>query len=219
MKNSSGFAAVIALSALTASASLASQQTDIIAKATTTAQHMKSDPAFGPARNMMDRARGVLIIPALIKAGFIIGAEGGDGVLMAKTPSGTWSQPAFYRMEAASFGLQAGLEKAEIVMLLMNDKALNAVQAANFKLGAGAGLTVATLSGGAAAMTGDIVVWTSATGAYGGLTLNGSAIKPRYDWNNAFYGPQWSVPDILANRVQNNGAGALVAAVNTAGSG
>jgi lipid-binding SYLF domain-containing protein len=181
---------------------------------------MKGDPAFGSARNMLNQARGLLIIPRLVKAGFIFGAEGGDGVLVGKTATG-WSDPAFYRMSAASFGLQAGLEKAEIVMLIMNDKALNAVENGDFKLGAGAGLTVATLSGGAAVgnLVGDIIVWTSATGAYGGLTLNGFSIKPRYDWNRKFYGRPVGVPDIIAGNVQNPNASQLRATLDTVGSG
>src|SRR5262249_38881599 len=101
----------------------------------------------------------------------------------------------------------------------MNYKAMNALQSANFKMGASGGLTVANLSGGAQALTGDIIVWTSATGAYGGLTLNGSAIKPRYEWNKAFYGPQWSVQDILAGRVQKQDTNALRAELATIQSG
>jgi lipid-binding SYLF domain-containing protein len=204
MKQLAGLGAAIAFSALlaTSSVAFASNPSEILTKATVTAEHMKSDPAFGAARSMVDRARGMLIVPNLTKGGFIFGAEGGDGVLVAKTATG-WSEPAFYGMGSASFGLQAGLEKAEIVMLIMSDKAMSALQTGSFKVGAGAGLTVATLSGGAEAATGDIVVWTSATGAYGGLTLNGSSIKPHDDWNKSFYGRPVTVQEILAGKVQN----------------
>ena len=220
MKNWSGFGPVLFALLATASAAFASQQTNTLAQATLTAQHMKTDPAFGSARNMLSQARGVLIIPRLVKAGFIFGAESGDGVLVGKTPTG-WSDPAFFSMSSASFGLQLGLEKAEIVMLIMNDKALNAVQNGDFKFGAGAGLTVATLSGGAAAgnLAGDILVWTSGTGAYGGLTLNGSSIRPRYDWNTEFYGRPVGIPDILVGNVQNPNSNQLQAALNTLGRG
>jgi lipid-binding SYLF domain-containing protein len=105
--------------------------------------------------------------------------------------------------------LQIGLEKAEIVLLLMSDRALRAVERAQFKFGAGAGLTVVTLSGGAEGATapnlsGDIVVWTSATGAYGGLTLNGTVIKSRDETDETFYNrPGVKVPEILSGRVHN----------------
>jgi lipid-binding SYLF domain-containing protein len=179
-----------------------SDQTDLLNRATTTAQHMKQDPAFGAARNMLANAKGVLIVPSLVKGGFIFGAEGGSGVLSAKNGD-TWSAPAFYTLSSASFGLQIGLERAEVVMLLMSDRALNQVKAGNFKLGAGGGITVVNLSSGAAAATGDVVVWTSGSGAYAGLTLNGSIVNPREDWNRAFYGRPITVTEILANQASN----------------
>jgi lipid-binding SYLF domain-containing protein len=179
-----------------------SDQINLLNRATTTAQHMKSDPAFGQARSMMAYAKGVLIVPSLVKGGFIFGAEGGSGVLLAKNGN-NWSQPAFYTLSSGSFGLQIGLEQAEVVMILMTDQALNQVKSGDFKVGAGGGITVVTLSSGAAAATGDVVLWQSGTGVYGGLTLNGSVVKPRDEWNTAFYGRPTPVADILANKVSN----------------
>ena len=179
-----------------------SDQTDLLTRATATAERMKQDPAFRAARNMLANAKGVLIVPSLVRGGFIFGAEGGSGVLSAKNGD-TWSAPAFYTLSSASFGLQIGLERAEVVMLLMTDRALDQVKGGNFKLGAGGGITVVTLSSGVSAATGDVVLWTSGTGAYGGLTLNGSVINPRADWNRTFYGRPITVTEILANQATN----------------
>jgi lipid-binding SYLF domain-containing protein len=211
-----GFAAAAALCvslAVPAMAASASDQVDLLRRATRTAEHMNRDPAFDQARRMLHHARAVLIVPSLVKGGFIFGGEGGNGVLLARTGRG-WSNPAFYSFGGASFGFQIGLEQAEIVLLIMSDRALRAVERAQFKFGAGAGLTVVTLSGGAEGATapnlsGDIVVWTSATGAYGGLTLNGSIINPREEWNEDFYGRPVRVPEILSGRVRNPQANAL----------
>ena len=129
---------------------------------------------------MMDGARAVYIVPKLVKGGFIFGAEGGDGVLVRRTAHG-WGEPKFYGMGSASFGLQAGLEQAELVFIINSGRALSGIEHGNFKLGAGAGITVVNLSSGAEGATtahgGDIVVWTSGTGAYAGLTFNGTVIK------------------------------------------
>ena len=163
---------------------------------------MKADPAFGQARNMIANAKGVLIVPSLVKGGFIFGAEGGSGVLLAKNGS-NWSAPAFYTLTSGSFGLQIGLEQAEVVMILMTDRAIDQVKNGDFKVGAGGAITVVTLSSGAQAATGDVVLWQSGTGAYGGVTLNGSVVKPRDEWNTAFYGRPTPVGDILANKVSN----------------
>jgi lipid-binding SYLF domain-containing protein len=199
-----------------AGASAAPQHSDqsiLIDQAERTVEHMRTDPAFSPARNMLGKARAVLIVPSLVKGGFIFGAEGGNGVLLSRTGE-RWSAPAFYTLGSASFGLQVGLEKAEIAMIVMSDRALKAIEDGNVKLGAGGGLTVATLSGGAEAatpanLTGDLVIWTSATGLYGGLTLNGSVIQPREEWNEKFYGHPVSVQAILTDQVRNGEANAL----------
>jgi len=166
----------------------AADKAQLLRDASRTVDHLRSDPAFGAARNMLRDARAVYIVPKLIKGGFIFGAEGGAGVLLHRTAKG-WSSPRFYDMGSASFGFQIGLEQAELVFVINSDRALRGIEAGNFKIGAGAGITVVTLSSGAEGATtsrgGDIVVWTSATGAYGGLTLNGTVIKGDDEMNAA----------------------------------
>jgi lipid-binding SYLF domain-containing protein len=192
----------------------ASDQTELVDHATATAHHLKTDPAFAPAHDQLSHAKAILIVPNLVKGGFIFGAEGGNGVLLERTGTHGWSAPAFYTIGSGSFGLQAGLEKAEIVLLIMSDRALKGIEQGDVKLGAGAGITVVTLSGGAEAATpanlaGDIVVWTSATGLYGGLTLNGSVVKDHKEWNDAFYGKPVTESDILRGKVRSPAAHAL----------
>jgi SH3 domain-containing YSC84-like protein 1 len=181
------FADATALSALIfAAPAQASDKGELLHDANTTVNALKHDPAFGTARTMLQNARAVYIVPKLVKGGFIFGAEGGDGVLLRRTGHG-WSTPRFYGMGSASFGLQAGLEQAELVFIINSDQALAGIEHGNFKLGAGAGLTVVNLSSGAEGATtahgGDIVVWTSGSGAYAGLTFNGSVISPDKDMN------------------------------------
>jgi lipid-binding SYLF domain-containing protein len=90
-------------------------------------------------------------------------------------------------MGSASFGLQAGLQQAQLVFIINSDRALSGIEHGNFKLGAGAGITVVNLSSGAEGATtahgGDMVVWTSGSGAYAGLTFNGTVIRPDKDMN------------------------------------
>jgi lipid-binding SYLF domain-containing protein len=185
------------------------EQTNLLTRAATTIEHMKVDPGFGPAQSRLSEAKALFVLPSLVKGGFIFGAEGGNGVLMANN-NGTWSDPAFYTMGSASFGLQAGLEQTEVVMLIMSDRALQSITRGQFKFGADAGLTVVSLSAGVGAATpanlsGDILIWTSGKGLYGGLTLNGSVINSRDEWNTAFYGRPVAVADILSGRVKSSG--------------
>jgi lipid-binding SYLF domain-containing protein len=172
--------------AFSAAPAAAAEKGELLHDANVTVNHLKHDPAFAQAARMIDGARAVYIVPHLVKGGFIFGAEGGDGVLLRRTKMG-WGTPRFYDMGSASFGLQIGLEKAELVFIINSEAALRGIEKGETKLGAGAGLTVVNLSSGAEGATtthgGDIVVWTSGTGAYGGLTFNGSVIKEDKDMN------------------------------------
>ena len=159
---------------------------EVLRDANRTVNHLRTDPAFGTARTMLQGAEAIYIVPKLIKGGFIFGAEGGEGVLLHRTGHG-WSTPRFYDMGSASFGLQIGLEKAELVFIINSKRALRGIEKGELKLGAGAGITVVTLSSAAEGATtthgGDMVVWASGTGAYGGLTFNGTVIKQDKDEN------------------------------------
>ncbi len=187
-RTSLGLASAFALAALTAPAwaDVASEKAELLRHANQTVSHLRSDNAFSTARTMLQGAEAVYIVPRLVKGGFIFGAEGGDGVLLKREGHG-WSVPRFYGMGSASFGLQAGLQQAELVFIINSKRALRGIEKGEVKLGAGAGLTVVTLSGGAEGATtahgGDIVVWTSGTGAYAGLTFNGTVIKQDKEMN------------------------------------
>ncbi|MEJ0028126.1 MAG: lipid-binding SYLF domain-containing protein [Rhizomicrobium sp.] len=198
--------AAFATALLGASAAQASDETELLSRANRTVSHFRSDPAFAQAARMIHGARAVLIVPRLVKGGFIFGAEGGEGVLL-KRSGRTWSSPAFFSLASASFGLQIGLQQAELVMIIMTERGLRGIQQGEAKLGAGAGLTVVTLSSAAEGATtvrgGDIIVWSSGTGAYGGLTFNGSIVKANDDSNRDFYGRNATVSGILANRFTN----------------
>lgn len=181
----------------------ASEEQNLVDEARITLDHLKHDKEFGNAQQLLHRARAVLVIPNLVKAGFFLGGEGGDGVMLARSARGTWTDPAFYTMASASFGLQIGIQSAEVVMLIMTDKALNALEQDQFKFGAQASLAVVTLGSSAQAATStaldsaDIIVWASASGAYAGLTLEGSLVKPRDSYNEAYYGRPIAVKEIL----------------------
>ena len=179
-------ASALAVTLIALPAHAESDKAELLHDANRTVNDLKHDPAFATAARMMDGARAVYIVPKLVKGGFIFGAEGGDGVLVRRTAHG-WGEPKFYGMGSASFGLQAGLEQAELIFIVNSDRALAGIEHGNFKLGAGAGITVVNLSSGAEGATtvrgGDLVVWTSGSGAYAGISFNGSVIKADEDMN------------------------------------
>ena len=168
---------------------------------------LRHDKSFGNAAHLIREAKAVFIVPKLLKGGFIVGGEGGDGVLMVHQKGG-WSNPAFYVIGAASFGLQAGLQQSELIMLIMTQKGLDGVLRDEFKLGAQAGISVVTLGSGVEGAIGgaslpDVVVWSSSTGLYGGLTVDGSVIRGEPNRDKEFYGRPVTSRDVLFGSFEN----------------
>jgi len=177
------------------------EQADLVRRANQTLAEAQRDPQFGTAPELFQRAKAIMVVPQLVKGGFFIGGEGGDGILVAHHGKG-WSNPAFYAMGALSFGLQAGIEVSEVILFVMSDRALQAWMQDEVKLGVQAGLTVLVIGSSAAAATTtnanvDVIAWAKSKGAYAGITLEGSIIKPRPEWNAAYYGRAMSPGEIL----------------------
>lgn len=197
-----GGAALFAVTAALAPAANAqTSQQVVVDGARKVLADLKKDKAFGNAAQLMRQAKAVFIVPKLIKGGFFVGGEGGNGVIMVQRHGG-WSAPGFYAIGAASFGLQAGLEQSEMIMLIMTQKGLEGVLRDNFKIGAQAGISVITLGSGVEGAIGgaslpDVVVWSSSTGLYGGLTVDGSVIRAEPNQDAAFYGRPVTAHDVL----------------------
>lgn len=197
-------AAVLALGLGAAPARAATDEQATVDHAVGTLQDLRRDKAFGNARDLLHRARAVMIAPRLFKAGFFVGGEGGQAVLMTRGAAG-WSGPAFYTIASASFGLQIGAQTSEMVMFVMNDRALNALLSDKVKLGANAGIAVATLGSTVEGATttaagADIVVWASSSGAYAGISLDGSLVSANTDADRAYYGSAVNSRSIVSGR-------------------
>jgi lipid-binding SYLF domain-containing protein len=157
-----------------------------------------------------------MIVPVLVKAGLIFGASGGHGVLLVrgKKKGDGWSYPAFNFTGSVTFGLQIGAEAAQVVLMIMSDRGINAMLSTEFKLGADISVAVGPVGAGAQAATTDVLAFSMAKGLFGGLTVEGAVIKPSGDWNSAYYGKPVDMGDIVIRRkAKNAGADALRAAL------
>lgn len=96
----------------------------------------------------MQKAKAVIIFPKVLKGGLGFGAEGGNGVILAKAPNGQWSYPSFYTMVGGSAGLQIGAQASEMVVLIMTDKALVATLKNRIRLGGELNAAVGTEGAG-----------------------------------------------------------------------
>jgi lipid-binding SYLF domain-containing protein len=178
-------------------------QQKLVNAAQASVERLRTDPNYdshwGP---LLQSARAVLIVPNLVKAGFILGGEYGMGVMLLRRADGNWSSPAFYTVTAGSFGIQAGFQDAEVMFAVMSERALQAIMANSLKFGADLGLAIMVLGGGMEAATttnfgADIYAFSRAVGLFGGGSLEGAVIKPRSTWNAAYYGRTLTPEDIL----------------------
>lgn len=156
-------------------------------------------------QNNVSKAKGIFILPRMLRGGFIFGGAGGSGALLAQNPeTGKWSYPAFYTMGSVSFGLQIGADATEIILLVMTDKGMEAMLSKEFKLGGDVTLAAGPLGRSAKAQTADILAYGRSKGAFAGLAIDGAVIAPRYEWNNTYYGKEVLLVDILINQTVSN---------------
>lgn len=199
----------------------ASDAQQLVQRATMTIQGFASDKVTGKAvRDLLKTAKGVYIAPEVLRGAFIVGVSGGSGVLLTRGEGGKWNGPAFYTIGEASFGLQAGGDKSEVVLLVMTDRGVTSMLSSSMKLGADASVAAGPVGTGAEASTAnvsaDILSFTRSKGLYGGVSLEGAVVKKREGLNEAYYGKKDVTPtDILVKgSPSNNKAADLKKSVN-----
>jgi lipid-binding SYLF domain-containing protein len=182
------------------------EQQGTVDKALVTFRNFMADKEMEWFQKNLKDAKALLIVPNLLKAGFVLGGSGGSGVLVGRDANtGNWSQPAFYTVGSVTFGLQIGGEAAEVIMMIRTQKALDALYTTEFKLGGDASVSAGPKGVGAKAnVTTDVVSFAKSKGAFAGLNLEGSVLKVSGDSNKAYYGKAVSPVDIIVKNVASN---------------
>jgi lipid-binding SYLF domain-containing protein len=201
-------------------ASAQSEEQKLVNKADTTLSNFLRDPQMTWLQQNIGRAKAVLIAPEIVKAGFIFGGSGGRAVLVAKEGA-KWHGPSFYTLATASVGFQAGVSVSEIVTLVMTEKGMNSMLAANFKIGGDASVAAGPVGAGAKSdITADLIAFSRAKGVYGGVNVDGTLVNLSDDWNRAYYGkPVQPVDILIKGAVSNKGAAKLLGDVAKASGG
>jgi lipid-binding SYLF domain-containing protein len=212
--------AAVGVSLIAAPAQAQNEQQQLVDKAQATLNNFLRDPEMSWLQKNIGKARGVLIAPEVVKAGFIVGGSGGRAVLIAHDMgSNKWRGPVFYTLATASVGFQAGVAASENITLVMTEKGLNSLLATSVKLGGDASVAAGPVGAGAASdVTTDFVAFARSKGVYGGLNLDGTVITANGDWNKAYYGKAVLAPDVLVRgTVQNPKANNLINTVAKGG--
>ena len=191
----------------------------LVDKALITFNGFMNDQNYSWLHSNLKKAKGVIIFPQVLKAGFILGGSGGTGVLLAPDKNGTWSEPAFFTISSLNFGFLAGAQAAEVVITIMKESTRDSLYTTSLKLGTGAA-SIAVGPVGAETtgnITASMLSFAKAKGLYAGLNLQGSVMTVRAQMNKAYYGKEVSpVQIIVEKKAQNEGSAKLRSALTKA---
>ena len=156
-------------------------------------------------QDLIDKARCVVVMPSVLKAAFVVGGSYGRGAMVCRTGknfAGPWGAPAMYALEGGSIGLQIGGEATDFVFLVMNDRGASSLLHTKVKLGADASAAAGPKGRSASAetdayMRAEILSYSRARGAFAGISLDGSTLRPDEDANRRLYGNSTSAAKII----------------------
>jgi lipid-binding SYLF domain-containing protein len=179
-------------------------------------------PDKGIPEEVLTGAKCIVVVPDLIKGGFILGGKHGRGVASCRTPEG-WSAPAFVSVGGGSWGLQIGIEGVDLVMLVMNDRGLQHLLSSKFELTGEGSVAAGPVGRHASAgtdwkMNTEMLTYSRSKGVFAGLTLEGAVVEQDNDSTHAIYGKDMSFRSILSGKASTPAsADAFVKAVSDAG--
>jgi len=177
---------------------------DRLSAAAEVIQDMTHEGDKGIPQDLMNRARCVVVVPNMKKAGFVFGAQYGRGFAVCRRAGGVgWSAPAAIRMEGGSFGLQIGGSESDAIILVMNEKGMNRLLTDKFTLGGDATVSAGPVGRDASAqtdagLTAEMLSYSRSRGIFAGITLNGSTLRPDKEADHELYGHDVTNREILA---------------------
>lgn len=164
-------------------------------------------PDKGIPRDLLEKAKCIVIIPGVKKAGFVVGGQYGKGVETCRQSGARgWTAPSTVRVEGGSIGAQIGGGETDLVMVVMNDKGAERLMKDSFTVGGEGAVMAGPVGRDASAntdamMTAEILSYSRSRGAFAGVTLNGSTLRVDNDDNTKIYGHPVNHQDILNGKV------------------
>ncbi len=156
-------------------------------------QQIQSIPESAIPDRLLDEAKAIVVVPDTIKAGFMLGGRRGLGMMSVKSPDGTWSNPVFVNLAGASFGLQAGVQSADVILVFRSERGVDSIVNGKITLGADAGIAAGPVGRNASAATdgelkAEIWSWSRARGLFAGGALDGAVLSIDNGANRTAYG-------------------------------
>jgi lipid-binding SYLF domain-containing protein len=167
---------------------------EIVREAHQVLQEIMAIPAKQVPMSLLAQARGVAIVPNVIKIGFVAGVRRGHGVVLVRNPQGEWSLPQFITLTGGSVGWQAGVQGSDIVLVFMTDRSIEGLLNGKFTIGADVAAAAGPVGRNAAAATdgrlkAEILSYSRSRGLFAGLAIDGSVIESDAASQVSYYGP------------------------------
>src|SRR3954463_585257 len=226
MKSTIKMMAVVCLAAMACSNAWAGtgreDTVDRLQKSVEVLHAIMSTPDKGIPEEVLSNAKCILVVPDLVKGGFIVGGKHGRGVATCRTANG-WSAPAFVSVGGGSWGLQIGVEGVDLVMLVMNDRGFQHLLSSKFALTGEGSVAAGPVGRHASAgtdwkMNTEVLTYSRSKGVFAGLTLEGAVVQQDNDSTHAIYGKGMAFRTILSGKATTpQSALAFVKAVSDAG--
>jgi lipid-binding SYLF domain-containing protein len=213
------FGLLLMLASCRSAGEFGSEPEQLVDRSRITFQSMMGDNQYPGLVDLASRAKAIIIVPNLIRAGFFFGGRGGNAVMLVRDDQGHWSPPAFYTLGGLSFGLQFGGQTSELVITVMTEKGLNAVLDREVTLGGDADVAIGELGKGVDAATGvglksDMYAFARSEGLFVGVSLEGSVIAPRHTWNQQLYGTGATPRSVLIDRTASSNSPSVAAIIS-----
>ncbi len=186
--------ALLTATPLTSLPAHAGEAARVVDRARILLEEMRDDPEFRQMRVYVRNAYGVVVVPRLLRGGFILGAQFGRGVLVVRDPrSGRWSDPVFLTLAGGSIGLQIGGQATDLVITVMNRAAVDKILSSEFKIGVDASAALGPVGAGIGAATTtnlgeDLYIFAKNIGLYAGMSLEGAVLAIDPDSLREYYG-------------------------------
>jgi lipid-binding SYLF domain-containing protein len=182
------------------------EQTERIQDAIDAFQAVMTSPDKSIPQDLLAKAECVVIVPAMKKGAFVVGAQYGKGYFSCRHGN-SWTAPATVRIEGGSVGFQIGGQETDVIMLVMNEQGKDRLLSSQFTLGADASVAAGPVGREAQAstdayMTAQILSWSRSRGAFAGVSLEGATLREDLDSNAALYGKPVTSRDIVSGAVQ-----------------
>lgn len=164
--------------------------------------------------NLLQEAQAIAVIPDVVKAGFVIGGRGGRGVITVRRPDGSWSSPSFITLAGGSFGFQAGVQSADVILVFRSARGVDSIVNGKFTLGGDASVAAGPVGRSAQASTdeqlkAEIFSYSRARGLFAGVSLDGTSLWIDHKANQAVYG-EGSTPRAIFEGRAGSGSDAMV---------